>query len=95
MERMLEGIERDKNRKLAAVIIEIIERVMKKLKNLEESEIIMKVMKKLYEELGIEGISRRIEFNELAKYLNINLRIESKKLFLLLQNILVMEKISK
>ena len=69
---MLERIEREKNRKLATLTIEITKIVTEKLKKLEESEIIMKVIEKLCEEPGIERITRRIEFNELPKRLNIN-----------------------
>ena len=78
-ERMLQRMEREKISKLAAVIIWITERVRTKIKKLEESETIMKVMKKLYEEPWIEEIARRIEFNILAECLNINIKIESKK----------------
>ena len=45
----------------------------------------MEVIKKLNKEPGIERmkrIERRIEFNELAKSLNINLRTKSKKTIL-------------
>ena len=45
----------------------------------------MEVIKKLNEEPGIERmkrIERRIEVNELAKSLNINLRTKSKKTIL-------------
>ena len=50
----------------------------------------MEVVKKLYEEPGIvrmKRLERRIEYNDLAKCLNTNVRIESKKLFLVFQSI--------
>ena len=95
IERMLERIKRENNRKLAAVRIEITEAVIIKLKKPGESKIIMNIIKELYEERGIKEIVGRIEFNELAECHNINLRIESKKLFLVLQNISAIEKIAK
>ena len=100
MERMLERIERKKNRKLATVTIEITVRVIKNMNKLEESEIIKnnrktKMIKKLYKEPGIERLTRSIELNELAKCLNINLRIESKKTILSIAEYISNGKTSK
>ena len=97
MERRLERMETEKNRKVGSVTIEIIERVRKTFEKPGNSRIIMRVIEKLEEKPKIKKIARIIELNELAKCLYINLRIESKKLFLVLQlqNISPMEKIPK
>ena len=79
MERRSERMEREKNRKVGSVTIEIIERVIKTLEKPGNSRIIMRVIEKIEENPKIKKIARIIEFNELAKYLYINLRIESKK----------------
>ena len=68
---------------------------MRKLEKLEESIKITEATEKLEEEPGIERIARKMEIHELANDSNINLRIESKKLFLVLQNILAIEKTLK
>ena len=79
MERRSERMEREKNRKVGSVTIEIIERVIKTLEKPGNSRIIMRVIEKIEENPKIKKIARIIEFNELAKCLYINLRIESKK----------------
>ena len=79
MERRSERMEREKNRKVGLVTIEIIERVIKTLEKPGNSRIIMRVIEKIEENPKIKKIARIIEFNELAKCLYINLRIESKK----------------
>ena len=68
---------------------------MRKLEKLEESIKITEATEKLEEEPGTERIARKMEIHELANDSNINLRIESKKLFLVLQNILAIEKTLK
>ena len=78
MERRSERMEREKNRKVGSVTIEIIERVIKTLEKPGNSRI-MRVIEKIEENPKIKKIARIIEFNELAKCLYINLRIESKK----------------
>ena len=79
MERRLERMETEKNRKVGSVTIEIIERVRKTFEKPGNSRIIMRVIEKLEEKPKIKKIARIIELNELAKCLYINLRIESKK----------------
>ena len=79
MERRSERMLREKNRKVGSVTIEIIERVIKTLEKPGNSRIIMRVIEKIEENPKIKKIARIIEFNELAKCLYINLRIESKK----------------
>lgn len=62
---MLEKIERENNKNLALVTIEITERVIKKLEKPENFRIIMKVIEKLEKEPETEEIARKTEFNEL------------------------------
>ena len=52
----------------------------------------MKVSKKLYKEAGIKEIARKAKSNQLAKCLNINLRIESKKAILSISEYISDEK---
>ena len=68
---------------------------MRKLEKLEESIKITEATEKLEEDPGRERIARKMEIHELANDSNINLRIESKKLFLVLQNILAIKKTLK
>ena len=82
MKRMLERIERQKYKKLAAVKIEEIEKVIKELEKPEESRTIIKILEKLYEVSVIKRTAAKTEFNKLAKCLNISLRIQSKKTIL-------------
>ena len=82
MKRMLERIERQKYKKLAAVKIEEIEKVIKELEKPEESRTIIKILEKLYEVSIIKRTAAKTEFNKLAKCLNISLRIQSKKTIL-------------
>lgn len=62
---MLEKIERENNKNLALVTIEITERVIKKLEKPENFRIIMKLIEKLEKEPETDEIARIIEFNEL------------------------------
>ena len=58
---MLEKIERENNKNLALVTIEITERVIKKLEKPENFRIIMKLIEKLEKEPETDEIARIIE----------------------------------
>ena len=87
--------------KLAKVVIEITERVIRGLEVLKvkpgKSRIMIDVLKKLYKESRLKerDIEREIKFNELAYKLNIKLIKGPKKSNLILQNISAMVKILK
>ena len=92
---MLERIEREKNRKLVAVKVGKRKSNKKIQKTARIKDNNKSKQKILYEQPGIKEIARIIEFNELDKCLNTNLRIESKKTVPSIAEYISDEKISK